>query len=365
MRVSAGFFVAFYSHAEQYSEEDIHPNFFNTIYCYFGIPNLDNAPPFGRGSTDFENIWGAPLLPDSTSYYGEFRTVDDQTAAFGQISLKPIDRLTLTAGVRISWDAFNFGAVFEGPENNLNAPFGSSCPIVVCVFGAPGPWAPQFPVGSASGCETAVTPQYTFAFQADPTDLYYGTISKGFRPGGGELALPTVCDSELIDLGYVGSNGKAQAPLIYKSDSVWNYEVGSKNHFLDDKMTIDANVYLIKWSSVQAQIIVPVCGYGLTDNFANATSTGIDWATRLRPLDHVTFGVNVSNNKTSFDQNVGNSDGSVIIFRKGESIPQSGALWNVSALGDYQHPLSVIRFTLMLTSSGFGRPVGLCQQCVR
>ena len=329
---------AFYSHAEQYSEEDIHPNFFNTICCYFGIPNLDNGQPFGPGSTDFQNIWGTPLLPDSTSYYGASRALDDQTAGFGQISLRPIDRLTLTAGVRIARDVLNFGAVFEGPENNLNAPFGSPCPIAVCVFDAPGPWAARFPAGSASTRETAVTPKYTIAFQADPTDLYYGTISKGFRPGGGELALPSVCDSELIDLGYVGANGKAQAPLTYKSDSVWNYEVGSKNQLLGNAVTIDANAYIIKWSSVQAQIVVPVCGYGFTDNFGNATSKGFDLATKLRLPNQITFGVNVSNNKASFAQNFGNRSGSTIIFQNGEAIPQSGAPWNVSVLGDYQQP---------------------------
>ena len=275
---------AFYSHADQSSEEDIHPNFFDTICCYFGIPNLDNGPPFGPGSTDFQNIWGSPLLPDSTSYYGAFRALDDQAAGFGQVSFKPIDRLTLTAGVRIERDAIYFGAVFNGPENNLNAPFGSPCPIPVCLFDAPGPWAPQFPAGSAGTREISVTPKYTIAFQADPTDLYYATVSKGFRPGGGELALPTVCDSELIDLGYVGSDGKAQAPLTYKSDSVWNYEVGSKNQLLNNKVQIDANAYIIKWSSVQAQIVVPVCGYGFTDNFGNATSKGFDLATQFRPL---------------------------------------------------------------------------------
>ena len=285
----------FYSHADQYSEEDIHPNFFDTICCYFGFPNLDNGPPFGLGSTDFQNIWGAPLLPDSTSYFDAFRASDDQTAGFGQISFEPVARLTLTAGLRITRDAFTFGAVLSGPENNLNAPFGSPCPIAACNFDAPGPWAPQFPEGGSSTSETALTPRYTIAFQADPTDLYYGTISKGFRPGGGELALPSVCDSELIDLGYVDPNGKTQSPLTYKSDSVWNYEVGSKNQFLDDKLTVDVNAYIIKWSTVQAQIFVPVCGYAFTSNFGNATSKGFDWATRLRPLDRVVLGVRIRN----------------------------------------------------------------------
>lgn len=327
---------AFYSHAKQYSQEDIHPNFFDTIPSYFGIPNLDNGPPFGPGSTNFQNIWGSPLLPNSTSYYAAFTSIDKQSAAFAQISFKPIEKLTLTAGVRVSKNSFNFAATFAGPENNLNSPFGSPCPAgQTCIFNDPnGYWAPQFAVGSEGTSETAVTPKYTVSYQADPSNLYYATISKGFRPGGGELPLPSVCDAQLIKMGYVGPDGKAAAPLTYKSDNVWNYEVGSKNQVFDNKLSIDANAYVIKWTNVQTQINVPVCGYSFTDNFGSATSKGMDLAVQLRLVESLTLGLNASYNQAEFDKPI--ESGTIVIFRKGETLPQAGAPWTTTLLADYR-----------------------------
>ena len=349
---------AFYSHARQYSQEDIHPNFFDSFPSYFGIPNLDNGPPFGPGSTNFQNIWGAPLLPDSTSYLAAFTSIDKQIAGFGQISYRPLDTLTLTAGVRVSRNTFHFGANFAGPENNLNAPFGAPCPTgLTCVFNDPnGYWGPQYPVGTADTAESAVTPKYTVSYQPNSSNLLYATISKGFRPGGGELSLPTVCDAQLVQLGYVDSNGNAKSPLTYKSDSVWNYEIGSKNQLLDNRIVFDANAYVIKWKGVQTQIIVPVCGYGLTDNFGNATSKGVDLAVQIRPMEHLTLGINASYNQATFDTNIGNPSGSIIIFRKGETLPEAGSPWNASLQTDYRHKILQQPFYLHADFTYTGRP---------
>lgn len=329
----------FYSSAKQYSEEDIHPNFFDTITNYFGAGDLANGPPFGPGSTDFENNWGTPLLPNSTSYLAAFNESDKQTASFGQLSYKPFNPLTLTAGVRVSRDTFDFGATFAGPENNLNAPFGAPCPTgLTCIFNDPnGYWAPSFPVGAGHGVETAVTPKYTISYQATPTNLFYASAAKGFRPGGGEPKLPTVCDPELVQMGYVDAQGNAEAPTSYKSDNVWDYEAGSKNQLFDNRLIIDANGYVIKWKGVQSQINVPVCGYGLIDNFGNATSRGVDLALQVRPSEHLVLGINGSYNKATFDQTI--APGGRTLFVKGETLPFAGSPWNAAVSADYHRDL--------------------------
>jgi outer membrane receptor protein involved in Fe transport len=354
----------FFSHANQYSQEDIHPNFFDTIgstYGYFGAPPLDNGPPFGPGSTDFQNNWGTPLLANSTSYFAWFDSVDKQLAAFGQLSFKPIDKLTLTAGVRVSRNSFDFSADLTGPENNLNAPFGSPCPVAKCIFNDPnGPWAPKFSSGTVSTSENAVTPKYTISYQANAMNLFYASAAKGFRPGGGQLKLPTVCDPQLILLGFVDAQGNASAPLTFKSDSVWDYEVGSKNQLFADTVIIDANAYVIKWKDVQTNIAVPVCGYSFTDNLGSATSKGVDVALQLRPAEHLIIGINGSYNKATFDQTI--SPGAHLspptppLYVEGETLPFAGAPWNASVSLDYQRKIHAYEAYLHMDYSYTGIP---------
>jgi iron complex outermembrane receptor protein len=345
----------FFSHAKQYSQEDIHPNFFDTIGNYFGAGNLDNGSPFGPGSTDFQNNWGTPMLPNSTSYFASFTSIDKQTAAFGQVSFKPIDKLTLTAGARVSRNSFDFSANLIGPENNLNAPFGSPCPVATCTFNDPnGPWAPSFAVGTVSTTENAVTPKYTISYQATETNLFYTSVSKGFRPGGGQLKLPSVCDPQLVLLGYVDGQGKAHSPLTFKSDNVWDYEVGSKNQLFNNTLIIDANAYIIKWKGVQTNIPVPVCGYSFTDNLGTATSKGVDLALQLRPAEHLAIGINGSYNAATFDHAIAPEGRN--LYLKGETLPFAGSPWNASVSADYQHKIVEQHVYLHLDYSFTGVP---------
>ena len=54
--------------------------------------------------------------------------------------------------------------------------------------------------------------------------MVYGTIAKGFRPGGAQAPVdPNFCASDLATLGLTAS------PRDYDSDSLWSYELGSKN----------------------------------------------------------------------------------------------------------------------------------------
>ena len=59
--------------------------------------------------------------------------------------------------------------------------------------------------------------------------MVYATAAKGYRVGGGNASYAgnPVCQIDLRTIGV------ADAPTTYKSDSVWSYEVGTKNKVLD------------------------------------------------------------------------------------------------------------------------------------
>ena len=99
----------------------------------------------------------------------------------------------------------------------------------------------------------------------------YGTISKGFRPGGINLPLPAAGpNSCTAALAAIGINSQTNN---YNPDSVWSYEVGEKAKLDDGRITINSAIYYIRWNDVQ-QLLPLACGYFFTVNAGQARSYG-------------------------------------------------------------------------------------------
>ncbi|EQD27437.1 TonB-dependent receptor, plug [mine drainage metagenome] len=67
--------------------------------------------------------------------------------------------------------------------------------------------------------------------------MIYGKIASGYRPGGPNFVLA---------LGH-------GAPT-FQPDKLWNYELGEKATFLDDRIMLNADVYDINWSKIQLTV---------------------------------------------------------------------------------------------------------------
>ena len=48
-------------------------------------------------------------------------------------------------------------------------------------------------------------------------------------------------------------------PRYIKNDSVWSYEVGSKNRIFGGRLAIDASAYHVDWKNTQTVIALPIC----------------------------------------------------------------------------------------------------------
>jgi outer membrane receptor protein involved in Fe transport len=327
---------AFYSHNEQISRQWERQNFFALVDNPYGFGVVADGPPFGPGYSAFMNTFGVPPLPDGTSYYGDFRTQEEQLAVFGQTDFKLTQRVKLTTGLRAAKSKISYRAAYDGPEQNVNAPFGREClpSEAPCVPGQ-GAFVPFYGGGSASNKENYWTPRLGLSFQADENNLYYGTISKGFRPAGAQARLTTACNPDLIANGFVDASGNADAPTTYKSDFVWNYEVGAKNHLLEGRLRLDGSLYYIKWSDLQGNINIPGCASVVTTNLGEATSRGFDVGAQVRPIDALTLGAAVGYNKTTYDKTRANLQTGRIIFSKNSRVGGSGPPWLVTLNGQY------------------------------
>jgi iron complex outermembrane receptor protein len=197
--------------------------------------DINQAPAFASAS-----VGGAAANPQGIVYDADNPYHVAQYAIFGEVSYRLSDAWKVTTGLRYLDYSTH---VDETQEGSLTA------------TGNATPTAAQFAT-SASG----VTPKVSLAFEPTRDLTLYTSASKGIRPGGVNLPLPPFCQA---------------TTETYRPDSAWNYEVGEKSRLLENRLSVNADVFLIKWSDVQ-QLINQSCGYSLTANAGDAKSYGTE-----------------------------------------------------------------------------------------
>ncbi len=169
-----------------------------------------------------------------------------------------------------------------------------------------------------------MTPRFVLNYQPSVDNLIYASAAKGFRPGGINTTLPSDC--------FTGTGvSPASAAAPFSSDSLWQYEIGTKNTLLDRTLTLNASIYYIKWKNIQ-QFIYLACGLGLDYNTGEVTGKGGDLEVQWRPVEALTVGVVASYTDSSYDDNVvlGSSDR---VVTSGDHIQASP--WNIDLTGEY------------------------------
>jgi iron complex outermembrane receptor protein len=98
----------------------------------------------------------------------------------------------------------------------------------------------------------------------------YAAISKGFRTGG-------------LQPGFTTPLSAKQAPDRFKSDTLWNYEIGTRTQWLDRTLQIDATAFYIDWKDPQTLLGDSVVHLPYLDNVGRVKSTGVEAATQWLP----------------------------------------------------------------------------------
>jgi outer membrane receptor protein involved in Fe transport len=161
----------------------------------------------------------------------------DQYALFGEASYQLPDHFKATLGARY----------YQYHSDSATAVSGIS---------ANGTSDTLFGRASNSG----VSPKINLAYIPNDDTTIYGTVSKGFRPGGPNSPIPSPC---------------TPAPAQFSPDSIWSYELGEKMKMLNSRVSVNGDVYYEDWSNVQQQV-APPCGYKFTTNAGKATVYGAE-----------------------------------------------------------------------------------------
>jgi outer membrane receptor protein involved in Fe transport len=206
---------------------------------------------------------------------------DMELAAFGDASYWLTDRLRLTAGLRIARMQASFHQVSFGPA-----------------FGFLVPTEANGGLSRGSTTEWPVTPRVLAQYQLTGDSMAYATVSKGYRAGGANPPLPAgLCGPALAVYGLQPQD----VPTTYRSDSVWNYEAGSKLRILKNRLQINTSVYRIDWRDTQlAATVGSPCGAPFIKNSGDARVEGMEIEAQARISRHLTADLAFSYNAARY-----------------------------------------------------------------
>jgi iron complex outermembrane recepter protein len=291
----------FFSHAKQFAYENYIDEYLNQT-----IMNLTAGAPFcPPAGCDVQQFFGVPLVGGRSYFVGTEDTLDQQTAGFGQADFQVVGGLKITAGVRVADMKYTNATVTEGPiAGGTNASGGVQD-------------------------EHPVTPKGGLEYQASPNLLFYGSATKGFRPGGSNIIVSTTCGVDLAQLGL------KQVPPSYDSDNVWSYEIGNKSNLADGHFQINSSLFWIDWNRIQQNINLPVCGGAFVGNLGAAVSKGFDVQSRFQPITGLTVELSGGYTDATYSETTRGGSGS-ITAEKGD--PIGVPKWSGTASSEYDFP---------------------------
>jgi iron complex outermembrane receptor protein len=194
-------------------------------------------------------------------YHGNTGTRTTQYAAFGELTYTLLPRLDATVGVRLfrveqSVDTTGDG-LLNGGHTHANA----------------------------SSREEGANPKFELSYRVSDDGMVYGSATKGYRPGGSNpfAVAPGLCGADLAGLGL------SSVPTAYQSDKLWTYEAGSKNQFLDRRLTLNGAVFYTDWQNIQQKVFLPSCGFSFTGNVGAATVKGAELSAEYEVVEGLTL----------------------------------------------------------------------------
>lgn len=128
-----------------------------------------------------------------------------------------------------------------------------------------------------------LTPKLAVEFNVTPKNIAYVSFSQGYRSGGFNVLAVSNPDY-----------------LTYDSETLWSYEIGSKNVFLNNKLIINGAVYYMDIKNMQVNEQASANETYLT-NAAAATGIGMELEMTAHILNELTLDASYGYNNTEFD----------------------------------------------------------------
>ena len=174
----------------------------------------------------------------------------DELALYGEVSLDVAPNLTATAGARVY--GFDYSAASDVSQRSVHRLF------------------------SGDGESAGLSPKFGLNYRVSPDLNLYAQISQGHRTGGFNTAGP-------IGQMFVGRVGVPARE--YKSDTLWNYELGAKARLWQGRVQARVAAFVSHWDDIQSDQFLP-SGLAYAVNVGDGSNKGVEIETNWRATEH-------------------------------------------------------------------------------
>jgi iron complex outermembrane receptor protein len=228
-----------------------------------------------------------------------------EKALFGELTYELSDRLDATIGLRwfdveqsdLGQTVFQF-ALFDGPAG---------------------------PEKTVTAGQSEMIQKYKLAYELTDDSAIYLTASQGFRLGG------------------TNNQGIVAVPMLYEADELWNYEVGYKSMWMDDRLSINTAIFMIDWDNLQISGLDPTGAFNFIGNAGSAEVKGIEIEVTAKPNQDFAFTMGLSYLPTKELTEDQVSDSIQSPGKKGDDIPRIPELTlNATATYNFELPVDSV-----------------------
>lgn len=302
--------------------------------AYYDTWKRINAPAETPGIQNYlSNIYGSGLASKmvmGTDDWGDANASYDGTekAIFGEMSYHFPHHITVTGGAR----------VFNMSETSSTELWGYSA---YAAYGS------LYHHTSGVTSQTSALPKGAIRWEPNKQIMVYGLVSEGYRFGAPNTNNP---------------NPLYKTPAGTSSDSLVNWEVGSRLNLLNNRLILEPTFFLIDWSNMQARLTRPD-GITYGANVGEAISKGAEFSgTWFTPVPGFSIKVNgtYTDAHTIDTTNLGN----------GAVIPKNSQLasspkWQFSEILSYRIPGVAFHPQFTLVHHYVGSSPGLLNNAFR
>ena len=184
---------------------------------------------------------------------------------------------------------------------------------------------PVPPRNRATGSESPLAPRLGVTVRADDRNLFYASVTTGYRIGGVNLSIHPWCPDVI--------------PSSYGPDDVWNYEVGARNTLFDGRVQLETSLFHMRWHDMQ-NVMSLACGSEYTANVGGAVSNGFELGAHAVVGDRTRIGLAIGYADSHYTETIV-ADGAIRV-RAGDAVgalPLVPSPWNLTASVEYKFPL--------------------------
>lgn len=109
------------------------------------------------------------------------------------------------------------------------------------------------------------TPKFTLRYKLGNSKMVYASVSRGYKAGG------------------FNTTFKTAEHYTFEPEYNWNYEIGTKLSFFDQKLLAEASVFYIDWKNQQVTTTIPGVG-NIINNAGHSDSKGLELSLTVRML---------------------------------------------------------------------------------